>query len=101
MTTISWGEQLFSNRGCIACHRIDGGEGAGPPLDELARQPRALADGSERDADRDYLRRSLLAPNDEVVAGYRPVMPSYQGILSADQLDALLDYLESLSAAAP
>jgi cytochrome c oxidase subunit 2 len=46
--------------------------------------------------DENYLRESILEPQAKVVAGYQPVMPTYQGILNDRELDALIAYLKSL-----
>jgi cytochrome c oxidase subunit 2 len=56
-----------------------------------------LNDGSTVTADENYLRESILNPNAKIVAGYAPVMPSYQGQISEDQLNQLIAYIKSLA----
>jgi len=47
--------------------------------------------------DENYLRESILDPGAKVVAGYKPVMPTFQGIISEEQLAALVAYVKSLT----
>ncbi|MFO0694993.1 MAG: cytochrome c [Polyangiales bacterium] len=93
---LEWGERLFSEYGCVACHTISGERLVGPPLDHLAGQSRTFTDGKTAAATPEYLRESLVAPNAKVVAGYRAEMPSYADELDEDQVGALVDFLVSL-----
>ncbi len=54
-------------------------------------------------ADDNYIRESILNPPAKVVAGWSPVMPTYQGQMTEEQLAQLIAYIRSLSdtAAAP
>ena len=56
-----------------------------------------LSDGRTVTADDEYLRESLLSPAAKVVAGFQPVMPTYQGQLSEEQIFQLIQYIKSLS----
>lgn len=93
---LTWGQRLYSDFGCVACHTLTGTADAGGSLTGLIGQERTLADGRTIVADRDYVRRAILEPDADVVAGFAPKMPSYAGVLSEPQLEALLVYLESL-----
>jgi cytochrome c oxidase subunit 2 len=93
------GGQLFANLGCASCHRDDGA-GVGPSMVDLYNNEEQLADGSTIVADEAYLAESILNPQARVVAGYQPVMPAYDSQLSGDQLNQLIAYIKSLSAAA-
>ncbi|CAN5429133.1 hypothetical protein BH23VER1_BH23VER1_15490 [soil metagenome] len=95
------GKDLYSTYGCVACHSVDGSaEGkAGPTWKALAGSQRPLIDGSTATADTAYLRRAILDPAAEVVAGYHPKdagMPSYRGILSDPDIESLILYIRSL-----
>jgi cytochrome c oxidase subunit 2 len=59
--------------------------------------PVQLEDGSVVTADENYLRESILTPAAKVTAGYQPVMPAFQGLVSEEQLLALIEYIKSLS----
>ncbi|MFC3230622.1 cytochrome c oxidase subunit II [Marinibaculum pumilum] len=89
------GEALFTGLGCAGCHLSDSGRRA-PVLAGLAGRPVLLADGSRVIADRRYLMDAILRPRQEVAAGYAPVMPGYDGILSEGELAALIAYLQRL-----
>ncbi len=55
-----------------------------------------LADGSTVVADDAYIRESILQPNAKIVAGYQPVMPSFQGLVTEDQILAITAYIKSV-----
>jgi cytochrome c oxidase subunit 2 len=55
-----------------------------------------LADGSAVTADEAYIRESILQPNAKIVAGYQPLMPTFQGQLTEEQILALTAYIKSL-----
>ena len=80
--------------GCAACHGPDGEgvEGLGPSWQGLYGNPVTLTDGTVVIADRDYLRRSILEPDAQTLAGFTLPMPPYH--LPGEQLEAILDYLE-------
>lgn len=62
--------------GCVACHSLDGSPGVGPTWQGLYERQEQLTDGSTVTADDDYIIRSILNPNEQIVAGYNPnLMP--------------------------
>jgi cytochrome c oxidase subunit 2 len=89
------GEQLFHSFGCSGCH-TPGASVRAPLLQGVFGSQVPLQDGRIVRADERYVRDSILLPNTEVVAGYDPVMPSYQGRLSEEQLFALITYIKRL-----
>ena len=89
------GEQLFQQSGCTGCHT--GAQGApGPALAGLFGEQVELADGQTVVADENYLQESILEPQVKVVKGYQPIMPSYKGRLTDEEVFALVTYIESL-----
>ena len=78
------GKQLYNRRGCSQCHSIDGTAGTGPSLKGIFGQKTYFEDGSSTEVDDNYIRGRLLEPHVKVVQGYKPVMPTYKGILSDD-----------------
>ena len=50
-------------------------------------------------ADASYLRRSILEPPADLVAGYQPIMPTYKGQISEENLFKLIAYIKSLGEA--
>ena len=96
ITPVEYGAQLFRSRACNTCHNIDGKAAVGPPLNGIFDKAITLADGRQVIVDENYIRESILEPQASVVAGYQPVMPTYQGLLKDRQIDALIAYIKSL-----
>lgn len=94
------GEQLFQQQGCSGCHMPGPGQvRQGPNLSGLFGRPVRLADGSTVIADRQYIHDSIVLPQKDLVAGFQPVMPTFQGVLSEDQINTLIEYIKSLEGA--
>ena len=55
-----------------------------------------LASGGTVTADVGYIRESILNPQAKVVAGFPPIMPTFQGQVNEEQLLALTEYIRSL-----
>jgi len=91
------GRNLFVQLGCVTCHRGGGETSRGPPLENLYRSKVALEGGKTVIADDDYVRESILRPAAKVVAGYQPIMPSFEGQIGEEGLLQLLAYIKSLS----
>jgi cytochrome c oxidase subunit 2 len=89
------GEKLFSEKACITCH-LANGTGRAPSLNGVYGAKVLLADGTAVAADEAYIRESILQPNAKIVAGYQPLMPTFQGQLSEEQILALTAYIKSL-----
>ena len=89
------GLTLFSQLGCSTCHRSDS-QGRGPNLVGVFGRPVLLEDGRTVVADENYIRESILSPSAKIVNGYKPIMPVFQGLVSDEQLNALVEYVKSL-----
>lgn len=89
------GRLLFQRNGCASCH-ISDGSGPGPRLEGVFGAQVQLEDGSVVVADEGYIRESILNPNAKVVRGYEPIMPSFQGQISEEQVMQLIAYLREL-----
>ena len=61
----------------------------------------SLEDGRTVIADENYIRESILSPGAKMVRGFKPIMPVFQGLVSEEQLNALVAYVKSLSRAQP
>jgi cytochrome c oxidase subunit II len=92
------GEKVFAELGCVTCHRSDT-QGRGPNLQGVFGKPVLLEDGRTVTADENYVRESILDPGAKIVNGFKPVMPTFQGLVSEEQLNALVAYVKSLSPA--
>jgi cytochrome c oxidase subunit 2 len=91
------GQDIFQQLGCTTCHRSDI-QGRGPNLVGLFGRQVQLEDGRSVLADENYIRESILDPTAKVVSGFKPVMPAFQGLVSEEQLSALVAYMKSLNA---
>jgi len=100
MTPVEAGAKLFQVRGCQQCHSVDGTARIGPTMQGVFGRTEAMADGTMVTADENYLRESILEPQAKVVAGFEPVMPTYQGRMSNEEVTAVVEYLKALSGAA-
>jgi cytochrome c oxidase subunit 2 len=95
-TMASNGQNMFQQLGCSTCHRFDT-QGRGPNLVGLFGKPVQLEDGRVVTADENYIRESILTPGAKVVSGFKPIMPVFQGLVSEEQLNALVAYVKSLN----
>ncbi len=93
------GSALFVALGCAGCHAANSRVRA-PDLKGVYGRVVQLSDGRRVTADDAYLRDSILLPRRDVVAGFEPIMPSYSGAVSDDDLQKLVAYLKSQSAGA-
>jgi len=91
-----YGFALFRQLGCSGCHDARSTIHA-PLLDGVYGRAVHLQDGRTVAADANYLRDSILVPGKDVVAGFAPVMPSYAGQVSEEDIQALIAYLQSTS----
>jgi cytochrome c oxidase subunit 2 len=99
-TVANEGKALFQQHHCGGCHVGDGSVKA-PPLDGVYGSQVPILNPGDREAhfvtaDYRYLRDSILLPKKEVVAGYEPLMPSYQDQLTEEQILMILAYLKSI-----
>ena len=94
------GEKLFQSNGCVTCHITDG-SGLGPSLLGVYGHTVKLTGGTSLTADDAYVRESILNPRAKIVAGYTPVMPTFQGQLTEAQIGDLIAYVRSLGNAQP
>jgi cytochrome c oxidase subunit 2 len=92
----STGEKLFQDLACVTCHRGDT-QARGPVLQGLFGKTVLLQNGESVTADEAYLRESILNPGARITAGFQPIMPTFQGQISEEQLLALIEYIKSLS----
>jgi cytochrome c oxidase subunit 2 len=90
------GRRLFQQYGCATCHEGN----RAPNLDGVYGRPVLLRGGQTIVADDNYVRESILRPSAKVVEGYDPIMPSYTGLLTEDEVLQLVAYVRSIGAPA-
>jgi cytochrome c oxidase subunit 2 len=99
MSLAARGERMFQELACHTCHLPDA-SGRGPSLQGLFGSQVKLADGRTVTADEGYVRESILNPQAKLVAGYQPLMPTFQGLVNEEALMGLIEYVKSLPPAA-
>ena len=88
------GARLFEEQRCNTCHQTNGT--LGPMLTGVFGNEVQLQGGGKIVADESYVRESIMNPTAKIVSGYQPIMPTYQGQLSEDQIVQLIAYIKSL-----
>ena len=92
------GQQLFTTTlGCATCHNADGTGGRGPALTGLYGKTVQIEGGATVVADDAYIRESIINPQAQLVAGYQPIMPTFKGQLTEEQIMQLIAYVKSLN----
>lgn len=99
LTSVQRGERLYRKMACHSCHDYQDGQVASgaPLLHGIYGSTVGLEGGGSTKVDDDYLRRSILRPNAQIVAGFEPIMPTYEGRLSEEELLDLIAYIQSRS----
>ena len=96
-TPIEQGRDLFENKlGCASCH-AGGPQQRGAKLEGIYNKEVALVGGSKVLANDEYIRNSILNPGSQVVEGFQPIMPTFKGQVTEEQLVSLVAYIKSLS----
>lgn len=91
------GASLYNQQGCVACHSIDGSKRVGPTFLKIIQREATCDTGKKYKADEEYIRDSILNPNHHIVDGYPAnQMPSFNGILSDEQISAIIAWMRTL-----
>jgi len=94
------GLTLLKKNACISCHTTDGTRLVGPSFKGLmGRQENVLIDGNEQTitVDRDFITQSITEPNAAITVSYQPnLMTPYKDILSDEDINKIIDYIQTL-----
>lgn len=90
------GKGIMSAKGCVACHSSDGSRLVGPSYKGIWGKEEKLADGNTVKVDENYIRESIENPTAKLVEGYPPSMPPYKGLLTEEEILAVIEYIKSL-----
>ena len=99
------GAILYVNKGCAACHSVDGSRNTGPTWQGIwgtddhavGWEPPPGSDAEPGVVGPDYVRQSILDPSSYIVPGYPNQMNSYQGQVTERELLALITYIKWLN----
>ena len=90
------GQDLVQNKlGCASCHQ-DNSQGRGPSFKGIFGKEQKLTNGQTITVDENYIRNSIVNPQGEIVEGYQPIMPTFKGQVSEEQINAIVEYIKSL-----
>ncbi len=102
MNPVELGGKLYNEKGCNACHSLDGTPRVGPSLLKVFGKKEKLSDNTEVVVDENYIKDSLLNPNAQIVAGFPPnMMPSFTGQLDDQQIGALISFIKAQDGSKP
>jgi cytochrome c oxidase subunit 2 len=90
------GQQLYQSLGCVSCHGANGEGGRGPALAGLFGRQVFLTNGQTLIADEAYVRESIENPQAKLVSGFGPIMPTFQGQVTPEQLIQIMSFIKSL-----
>lgn len=96
LSPVERGKLLSQEKICATCHSLDGSKLVGPSWKGLYGRSGKLADGSSYTADDAYLKHSILKPAEQVVEGYAPSMPPYEGQLSDADIADIIEYIKTV-----
>jgi len=91
-----WGAMQREEKGCATCHSIDGTRGQGPSWKGIWGKMEKMQDGKLVLVDENYVRESMMQPQAKIVAGFDPIMPTFQGLLHEQDIRGLIAYIKSL-----
>ena len=96
-TPVEAGKDLFENKlGCASCH-AGGATQRGAKLEGIYNHDVKLVGGATVKADDQYIRNSILNPSGQVVEGFQPIMPTFKGQVTEEQLTNIVAYIKSLT----
>lgn len=95
------GKLLTEQKGCIACHSVDGTKIVGPSYKGIfGHKVTVETNGKEREitVDEEYIKKSILEPDADVVKGFnKGSMISYKTQLNDQEIDQIIEYIKTLS----
>lgn len=89
------GEKLFTSKGCVACHTLDGSPRIGPSFKSTWGRTEKLTDGRSVVVNEQRIRQKLLEPAKDVTMGFPAVMPSFKGQLSEIEINGIIEFIKS------
>jgi cytochrome c oxidase subunit II len=90
------GKMLYERRGCAQCHSIDGTAGTGPSFKGIFGTKAEFTNAAPAEVDENYIRDSILDPSAKIVKGYRDQMPTFKGIVTDEEITAIIEFIKSL-----
>lgn len=89
------GAILYKAKACNTCHTVDGSVLTGPTW-KGAFGKTITTDKGPAVVDENYIHESIVDPMAKVHQGFAPVMPTYKGQITDEQITAIIEYIRSL-----
>lgn len=93
---VEQGQAVAARAGCFKCHTLDGTPHIGPTWLDLYHRHERMNSGEMLTVDEGYITESMMDPAARVVAGFRPLMPTFLGKLTAPETAAIVEFIKSL-----
>ncbi len=90
------GSHIYTNKGCVACHTTTGAPGIGPSWKGIWEKTESTNNVGAVKVDENYVRESIVDPQAKIVTGFGPVMPTFRGQISDQELVEVIAYIKSL-----
>jgi len=90
---------IMKKNGCLNCHTMDGTVEIGPSFKGIfGKKIEVITNWKEHEVvvDNEYLKRSMLEPEADVVKGFDSIMPSQKGVLTDEEIEAIINYIKDL-----
>lgn len=89
---------LFNDYGCVGCHSLEDMVLVGPSFKDIYNKEVSITSKGVKKVikrDENYLRNSILNPQDDVVEGYVPhLMPSFKNVINEEELNTIIKYFK-------
>jgi cytochrome c oxidase subunit 2 len=96
-TLAQQGEKLFQDLACSNCHTVEAAaQGRCPNLSGAFGTTVQLANGATVAFNEEYIRESILNPHAKIHAGYQPIMPTFQGLVTEEGILQLMEFIKSI-----
>jgi cytochrome c oxidase subunit 2 len=93
---VEQGKIVHESKGCIACHTVDGSVKVGPSHKGMFGSKVELTNGKFAIADENFIRSHIENPRSVTLKGYSDVMPTFKGLITEVEMNALIAYMKSL-----
>jgi cytochrome c oxidase subunit 2 len=90
------GQKLYEEKGCKACHSLDGAPGIGPSWKGVFGEQVELADGTKVLGDEAYITESIKEPNAKIVKGYPENGMPQLGLKDSEIAD-IVEFIKTLT----
>jgi|SRR5579872_6220164 len=88
------GKAILDQKGCLACHTVDGKKGLAPTFKGLWGSKAELTDGTTVTVDEKYVEEMIQFPGKKIVKGFSPIMPKLP--VTDEEIKEIIDYLKAL-----